>query len=332
MESVQHIKSHLGSVKSIGQITKAMEVVSATKMRRAQGNALASRDYAFAALAALTDLLRYAPEHLLEQSELVGPRHPMLRDPKHRVSESTTLVVLVASDRGLAGAFNASVGRACDAFFASDSEDSPPTGGETSSRQYKFVIVGKKLAPYAARKGYPVEMMFTGFGDVASTEEVAPLSELVVNGYKEGKWNRVVVISTHFKTTLNQFTVTREVLPMNIEQIRETVREVVPEQGRFSEYRKNYELGIMNNEKGTEYLFEPNPKDVLDILLPHLLNMQMLHLVLEANASEHSARMVAMKNASENSKELAEDLERVYNRVRQALITKEMIEITSGTI
>src|SRR3989344_89676 len=316
MESVQHIKSHLGSVKSIGQITKAMEVVSATKMRRAQGNALASRDYAFAALAALTDLLRYAPEHLLEQSALVGER-----------KNGTTLVVLVASDRGLAGAFNASVGRACDVFFAS--EANLETG---SPSEYKFVIVGKKLAPYAARKGYPVEMMFTNFGDVASTEEVAPLSELVVNGYKEGKWNRVVVISTHFKTTLNQFTVTREVLPMNIEQIRETVREVVPEQGRFSEYRKNYELGIMNNEKGTEYLFEPNPKDVLDILLPHLLNMQMLHLVLEANASEHSARMVAMKNASENSKELAEDLERVYNRVRQALITKEMIEITSGTI
>src|SRR3989338_2187036 len=330
MESVQHIKSHLGSVKSIGQITKAMEVVSATKMRRAQGNALASRDYAFAALAALTDLLRYAPEHLLEQSELVGPRHPMLRDPKHRVSESTTLVVLVASDRGLAGAFNASVGRACDAFFASDSEDSPPTGGETSSRQYKFVIVGKKLAPYAARKGYPVEMMFTGFGDVASTEEVAPLSELVVNGDKEGKWNRVVVISTHFKTTLNQFTVTREVLPMNIEQIKATVKELVPEHGRFAEYKIN--LTNETNKSNIEFLFEPNPTAVLDILLPHLLNMQMLHLVLEANASEHSARMVALKNASENSKELAEDLERVYNRVRQALITKEMIEITSGTI
>lgn len=328
MESVQHIKSHLGSVKSIGQITKAMEVVSATKMRRAQGNALASRDYAFAALAALTDLLNHAPEHLLEQSELVKSGRGLAS-----ASSGTTLIVLVASDRGLAGAFNASVGRACDAFFAHEAnlETGFPSGNPVST-SYRMLLVGKKLAPYAARKGYPVEMMFTGFGDVASTEEVAPLSELVVNGYKEGKWNRVVVISTHFKTTLNQFTVTREVLPMNIEQIRETVREVVPEQGRFSEYRKNYELGIMNNEKGTEYLFEPNPKDVLDILLPHLLNMQMLHLVLEANASEHSARMVAMKNASENSKELAEDLERVYNRVRQALITKEMIEITSGTI
>ena len=314
MESVQHIKSHLGSVKSIGQITKAMEVVSATKMRRAQGNALASRDYAFAALAALTDLLRYAPEHLLEQSAFVGGR-----------KNGTTLVVLVASDRGLAGAFNASVGRACDAFFAGEVNLAPEGPSE-----YKFVIVGKKLAPYAARKGYPVEMMFTNFGDVASTEEVAPLSELVVNGYKEGKWNRVVVISTHFKTTLNQFTVTREVLPMNIEQIKATVKELVPEHGRFAEYKIN--LTNETNKSNIEFLFEPNPTAVLDILLPHLLNMQMLHLVLEANASEHSARMVALKNASENSKELAEDLERVYNRVRQALITKEMIEITSEIV
>ncbi len=326
MDSIQHIKSRLGAVKNIGTITKAMEVVSATKMRRAQGLALNSRPYAFAAFAALADVLKYAPSEHLETAELVAKREV-----------KTTLVVLVASDRGLAGAFNSSVTRTAEQFIKADLETGFPSGNgnPVSEKPYKLVLVGKKLASFAQKSKLPVEMMFTEFGDYANHEEISPLSSLVVEGYRAGKWDRVVVISTHFKTTLAQFTVTREVLPMHIDQIRETVREIVPEHGRFSEYRTNLlnpEDSPQAKERLTDYLFEPSPAAVLSSILPHLLGMQLLHLVLEANASEHSARMVAMKNASENSKELSESLNLTFNKARQASITKEMIEITSAQV
>ncbi len=311
MESVQHIKSRLASVKNIGQITKAMEVVSATKMRRAQGAALSSRPFAYGALRALADVLKYAPAHLLEASPLVTPREV-----------KTALLVLIASDRGLAGSFNSQVGRAVDELFSREA-------ARGVSAPYRAIVIGKKLVPYVVRKQIPIEQTFTGFGDYATPEEIAPLGDHIVRGYMSGKWDRVVVVSTHFKTTLSQFTVTREILPFHLDQVRETVREIVPDHGKYSELR-NQMLGETGREGLTDYLFEPSPELVLAEILPHLLHMQLLHLVLEANASEHSARMVAMKNASENSKELGDDLTLSYNKVRQAGITKEMIEIVSA--
>lgn len=317
MDSIHHIRTRLASVKNIGTITKAMEVVSATKMRRAQSLALASREYAFASLRALADLLAYAPSETLAA-------HPFIAGVED--ATPTTLIVIIASDRGLAGAFNGSVARATDAFLARDrakKRDIVPA--------YRLLVVGKKLAAYATKTGLPVERVFTDFGDYATPEEVAPLSELIVEGYGTKKWNRVVVISTHFKTTLSQVTVMRRILPMKLEWVKETAQELVPEHGKFSELRAAFENDAPD-EKLTDYLFEPSPAAVLGSLLPHLLTMQLLHLVLEANASEHSARMVAMKNASTNSKELGESLNLSYNNARQALITKEMIEISSAQV
>ncbi len=321
MESIQHIRTRLSSVKNIGTITKAMEVVSATKMRRAQSLALASRPYAFTALHTLDTLLRSAPLHLLEAHPFVAER-PIAKLAAPRV----TLLVLVASDRGLAGAFNGSVARAAEAFFKK--ERAEKNGREET---YRLVLVGKRLSAYAQKTGLPVEKLFTNFGDYATPEEVRELSDLVAQGYNEGSWERVVCISTHFKTTLVQSTVTRTLLPMSIQQVKETVLEIIPEHGRFADLRNTFTNTASKNTY-PEYLFEPSPDLVLSSLLEQLLNLQVLHLVLEANASEHSARMVAMKNASTNSRELGERLHLSYNNARQALITKEMIEITSAQV
>jgi F-type H+-transporting ATPase subunit gamma len=316
MESIHHIRTRLSSVKNIGTITKAMEVVSATKMRRAQSIALNSREYAFASLRALTDLLAHMPSEQLDA-------HPLVAGIP--TSTPTTLVVLVASDRGLAGAFNGSVARAADAFLARDRakvRDIKPA--------YRLLVVGKKLAGYAAKTGLPLEQVFTGFGDYATPAEIEPLAELILKGYHNSKWNRVVVISTHFKTTLSQITVMRRILPMRVEWVKEIAQELVPEHGRFSELRKSF--ATESAEAPHEYLFEPGTREVLSYLLPHLLRMELLDLMLEANASEHSARMVAMKNASTNSRELGETLTLSYNNARQSLITKEMIEISSAQV
>jgi F-type H+-transporting ATPase subunit gamma len=310
MESIQHIKSRLGAVENIGTITRAMEVVSATKMRKAQGLAISSRPYAFAALSALASLLRYAPGAQLEDAPLVKAR-----------KIENVLLVLVASDRGLAGSFNSQVTRVAERYLAS----------RTPGEQVKLMLVGKKLSSWAAGSTMPVEAVFTGFGDYAEPSDVTPLSKLIIDGYRSGSWDKVVVISSHFKTTLNQITVTRELVPMHIDIIKDTVREIVPEHGRFAELREQ----IINGhgpEHLTDYLFEPTAALVLDSILPRLFDMQLFHLILEANASEHSARMVAMKNASENAGELSESLSLQYNKARQASITKEMIEITSAIV
>lgn len=323
MESLQQLKSRLRAVGNIGTITKAMEVVSATKMRKAQEFALSSRPYAFAALSALADLLKFAPPHLLELSPLVAgsSNRATVRTP---VTKEKTLLVLVASDRGLAGSFNSQVTRAADKFLTG----LPASEAGSLSGEVEFVVVGKKLTSWAMKSAFPVVMTFTDFGDHAEPEDVAPLSTFVSEGFLAGRWTRVVVISTHFKTTLSQFAVTRELLPLHLDIVRDTINELVPEHGKYSEYRSN--MTNLTNGSYVEFLFEPSPTAVLESILPHLVNMELFHLVLEANASEHSARMVAMKNASENASELGDSLSLQFNKARQAAITKEMIEITSA--
>ena len=306
MESPQHIKSRLKSVKNIGQITKAMEVVSATKMRKAQEVALKSRPYAYRALELLETIMNGIRNYEL------GITIPLT---EHREIKNT-LVVIVASDRGLAGAFNSQVLRTVENFFKAD-----------AASNYSMVVVGKKANNYVAKKGMKIIESFTGFGDYALPEEVRPLSELVVSGFLEKKWDRVMTVSTHFRSTLKQETLVRQILPLDVSKIGETVREIVPERGRYA--GQNDELGIMNYDQRTEYIFEPNPEETLTALVPHLITMQLYHVILEANASEHSARMVAMKTASDNAGELANDLTLEFNKARQAGITKEIIEITS---
>src|SRR3989344_6087004 len=308
MESPQYIKNRLKSVKNIGQITKAMEVVSATKMRKAQEVALRSRPYAFKALELLETLMR-----VMANDELRMKNVELKLAEKREIKN--TLIVIVASDRGLAGAFNSQVLRMVENFFKADAVGS-----------YSAVLVGKKSQNYINKKNIPVVQMFTGFGDFVLPEEIAPLEQLIVKGFLEGKWDRVMTVSTHFRSTLKQETLVHQLLPLDVSKISETVKEIVPERGRFSEMR-NDESRMTNN--ATEYILEPNPYTLVASLLPHLVKMQLYHLVLEANASEHSARMVAMKTASDNAGELAEDLTLEFNKARQASITKEIIEITS---
>ena len=322
MESPQHIKSRLKSVKNIGQITKAMEVVSATKMRRAQEVALRSRPYAFKALELLETLARVTQNEELRMKNVELPLAE-----KREIKK--TLLVVVTSDKGLAGAFNTQVFRTVEQFLAG--ERTPPglPQGEDQegSRTIEVVPVGKRAVSYFTRRNAKIVESFTGFGDYAMPEEIEPLANLLVTGFLEGSWDRVVTISTHFRSTLKQTPLARQVLPVEVEKIAETVKEIVPEHGRYSDSEKlkpnTYNL------KPVEYILEPSPEETLNALVPHLVTMQLYHVVLEANASEHSARMVAMKTASDNASDLADALTLEFNKARQAGITKEIIEITS---
>ena len=308
MDSLQAIKSRLRAVKNIGQITKAMEVVSANKMRRAQEVAIASRPYAITALEILGRVAANAPI----------PTPLMTSRPV-----ATTAVLVVSSDRGLAGSFNAAVFRKADEFLANDAEHRSRPG-----HRYVFVTVGRKATAYALKRGWNIAEKFEGFGDFALLEEVAPLADRLIAGFANGSWDRVIAVSTHFRSTLRQDTIVRQVLPTDMEKIRETVNELLPERGRYADLREN-QNGNGRNGAPIDFIFEPTPAEALAALVPHLVAMQIYHLLLEANASEHSARRVAMKSASDNADDLSGKLAIAYNKARQASITRELIEITS---
>ncbi|OGN09339.1 MAG: hypothetical protein A3C61_00640 [Candidatus Yanofskybacteria bacterium RIFCSPHIGHO2_02_FULL_39_10] len=235
-------------------------------------------------------------------------------------------MVIVTSDRGLAGSFNSQVLRLADSFLKSYKE----AGGENS---LKVISVGKKAISYAEKKKLNLTDRFSGFGDFIESAKTIQLSDRIISGFLNKDWDRVMTISTHFRSTLKQEVLMRQVLPVDLDKIQNTINEIIPEHGRFSELRITNYLPAQAGESritNPDYIFEPSPKELIGGLVEHLMKMQIYDLILEANASEHSARMVAMKTASDNAKELSGKLNLEYNKARQAGITKELIEITSA--
>ena len=308
MESAQSLKRRIKSVGNIGQITKAMELVAATKMRRSQEFALASRPYAYAALELLGIL-----------SDLTDVPLPELLRAR---PVAKRLFVIVTSDKGLAGAFNGAVIRTFESFIARE-------GIDLRSGGLSFVAVGQKAKAYLERRKLSVIASFTHVGDFTRPEEVDPISEVLIEGYLRGDFDRATVFFTTFVTTLRQEPVAREFLPVSYEAVKQSIEETIPRAGRYSEYAKS-ESFFSAGERPPEYIIEPSPHEVLSRLASQLLKARLYHAILEANASEHSARRVAMKNASENAAELSDALSVEYNKSRQAGITRELIEVTSG--
>lgn len=301
MQFTKDVKRRMRSVKNTAQITKAMEVVSATKMRKAQEFALNARPYAAASLEMLENLLARTP---------VLP--PLLRS---RAIKNTILVV-ITSDKGLAGAFNANVLRKAEAWVSQQ---------ESLGASYALITVGKKAKEFFERRAKPIAHSFWGYGDFRQLGETLPVANLILDGFAEQKWDRVDAVYTNFRTTLIQETALRKMLPVSREGIREAVRGILPERGRYSQGDRESMI-----EYNYEYKFEPSPQEILEVLVPSLLRMRIHHIILESNASEHSSRMVAMKSASDNAGELVDALQLMFNKARQADITREIVEITAG--
>ena len=295
-----------------------MELVAATKMRRAQEVALASRPYALAAL----DLL--ANVTLIEKSKKLPIPELLKERPIKKV-----LFVLVASDKGLAGSFNSSVFKKFEQHMEKSRKNAEINAESRGweNEEKLFAAVGEKAYQYLSKKGLPVVKKLAQAGDYTATEQVAPFTDFIVQGYLEKKWDRVVVVSTHFKSALKQEAHVRKILPVDFDHIKETIEEIIPVTGRFSELRETF---LNHTSEIVNPTIEPSPQVVLEDLAKHLLFMQIYHLVLEANASEHSARRLAMKTASDNASELGDTLNLQYNKSRQAAITKEIIEISAG--
>ena len=282
MPSQREIRRRIGAARNIKQITRAMQFVAASKLRRAQESTLAARPYREKLDEVIADLA----------AVLSGSDHPLLAS-RDLAGSHSRLIVILTSDRGLAGALNTNVVR----YASREIIDHP---GEL-----KVATVGRKGRDAMRRIGLPIAAHFEGFGDRPSFADTLPLARLVTDDFVAGTYDRVDVVYSRFISTLTQQPVLEQLLP------------VVPSEDTH---------GI----PGNQFLFEPNPGEFLRALLPRYVATRLFQAVLEAKASEESSRMVAMKNATENAEELIDDLTLSYNKVRQANITREMVEIASG--
>ncbi len=280
MASQRDIRRRIGAVRNIKQITRAMQFVAASKLRRAQESTLASRPYSDKIDEVLADLA----------AVLGAEEHPLLA---HREG-GTRLLILITTDRGLAGPLNTNTIRFAAREITRHSGD------------LTVVTVGRKGRDAMRRARVPLEAHFAGFGDRPSFSDVLPLARLITDGFLEGRFGRVDIVYSQFVSTLVQRQAIDQLLPID--------------------YAEDSAAGI----PGHQFIFEPNAATVLTQLLPRYVATRLYQAVLESRASEESSRMVAMKNATENAEELIEDLTLSYNKVRQANITREMIEIATG--
>jgi F-type H+-transporting ATPase subunit gamma len=288
MPSSKEIRRRIKSVKNIRQITKAMELVSAAKMRKAQTAVQASRPYSVMSAELLRNLAA-------QTGELDQPLANQLIFGAGSPSEKN-LAILITSDRGLAGAFNANiVGKALSLIKQYDG----------NNHKFDFVTIGKKGADWAKRLGLNVIAAFGGKDKTISISDAKPVAEIAIDDFLQNKYEKVFIVYPDFISTLVQKPQILQLLPFSTEP------------------------GIAGQK---DLLFEPTPGEVLQGLVIRSIEFAVFQSMLETAASEHSARMVAMRNANESAGELIEDLTLSGNQARQAGITRELSEISAAKL
>ena len=279
MPSTLDLRRRIKSVKNTAQITKAMQMVAASKMRKAQAAAIAGRPY--------QDMLARV---LAAVKGRVDPGDHELLAVRPVQKE---LILIFSTDKGLCGPLNANLFREL---------------GEVDREKSEFAVSGRKAVQFITRTRRNLTADFA-LKDTIEFSEIRPIARFVSDKFISGEIDQVRVLYPKFVNTLVQEPVLRTLLPIPVK-----------------------ELGIEGPQGAGEYLFEPDERSVLDAILPHYLAFQLFQMALNARASEHSARMVAMKNATDNAKELIKDLTLEYNKVRQANITTELLEITTAQL
>lgn len=281
MPSTREIRRRIRSVKNTSQITKAMEMVSAVKMRRAQELAAESRPYA-EKMAELISGLAHITGQLTKMEPLLVQR------PINRVG-----LILVTPDRGLCGSLISNLVRRGARYIL---DQTTPV---------EAMPIGRRGRDWLIRHGASVVSEISGLSDRPTLLDVAPITTLAIDGYREGRFDRVDLIYSRFVSTTRQEVTQQQILPV-----------VPPPTTRETRY--------------LDYIFEPEPEVVLAKLLPRYIEVEVYQAVLEGKASEHSSRMVAMHNATQNAREVVQELTLSYNKARQAGITTEILEISAG--
>jgi len=281
MPSTIDLRRRIRSVKNTQQITKAMKMVAAAKLRRAQERMMSARPYAAALREVLASLA----------TRVDMSTHPLL---EARETESKVLLVVVTADRGLCGAFNTNVLRGAQNAMA-----------ERGWQEVHLLPIGRKALDFFKRRSRPIRRQATGIYNALSLETAREIAQALTDDFLSGEFDAVYVIFNEFKSVMTQNVRVQRILPLE--------RPLVADEGRE-----------------IEYIYSPEPEQILSELLPKHIEFQLYRVLLESAAAEQGARMTAMESASKNASDMIAHLTLTYNRIRQASITKEIIEIVSG--
>jgi F-type H+-transporting ATPase subunit gamma len=295
MPSARDIKNRIRSVKNIAQITRAQETVAASRVRRAQARVLASRAFSEKAWEILLNVQSTGTKGV--------PLHPLLAS---RDTVKEIMIVLITSDRGLAGAFNSNIIRVAERF------------AQRLGKPVRYVTIGRKGRDSLIRTGANVVAEFSDLPSETSIATISPIARLAIDEFLSGAVDQVFIAYTDFVNTLTQRPVVLSWLPLipyhTDDQVMSEMIKNVPE---VSAGKSDYE-------------YEPSAAGILEEIVPRFTELQLYQALLESQASEHSARMVAMRNASDNAAQLMADYTLIYNKVRQAAITAEILDIVGG--
>jgi F-type H+-transporting ATPase subunit gamma len=306
MPSLIDLRRRIRAVKNTQQITKAMKMVAASKLRRSQERIMNARPYAIQMQRVLQGV-----------ASRVDPSiHPLLtvREPR---PDSTTLVIIVTGDKGLAGSFNTNVIKAGGTFVAEST--SPVTLG----------LVGRKGRDFFVRRGFPVLFELTGIFQRLRFEDAQAVAKAAKDAFLAGDVDRVVLVYNEFRSVISQRVVIDQLLPI--------ARADVDTLSAVSDPKFGSDTGMLappppggDARSQIDYLYEPSPQDIFNLLLPRYVEVQVYRALLESNAAFFAAQMTAMDTATKNSAEMIGSLTLYMNKVRQAAITREIIEVVSG--
>jgi F-type H+-transporting ATPase subunit gamma len=286
MASTIDLRRRIRSVKNTQQITKAMKMVAAAKLRRAQERMMHARPYA----AALREVLASV------STRVDISKHPLLAE---REQEDKVLLLIVTADRGLAGAFNTNIIRAAQNAI-----------GDKGWGEVHLLPIGRKALDFFKRRPFPIRRQATQVYQALSLDTAREIATALIQDFVGGEFDAVYVIYNEFKSVMTQRVTLERLLPLTREWSGAT--------------------GSQPAEPAIEYLYEPSPERILSDLLPKHIEFQLYRILLESAASEQGARMTAMESATKNASDMISHLTLTYNRIRQASITKEIIEIVSG--
>lgn len=292
MANLRDIRRRIKSVKNTAQITRAMQLVAAAKMKKAQDQALAGREYA----AHLTQVLFDIRKNFTEES------HPLL---EHR-SGGRELVLVISTDKGLCGPLNTNLAKKIKLLTS-------PTAD--------FVTVGRKLRIMCEKLGKKVIADFT-VRDPVPFSQTRPIAKFLTQQFLDGNYDKVSIAFTSFVNTLRQESEVVTLLPIQGHR--------KDEEQAFESIGKGFSVEEHKNDPHRDFIFEPDPSEVLGAILPLYINYEVFQAHVESRASEHSARMVAMKSATDNAKKFIKELTLEYNKLRQGAITSELLEITTA--
>lgn len=295
--ALKQIKNKIKSTERTSKVTKAMEAVSAVKMRKSQERALEGRPYAEAALRILERV-----SHVQD-----AKKHPLFTEN----GTGGHCIIVVTSDKGLAGSLNSAVLKEASILARSFEQGTVDT-----------ICFGKKSFEFFTRRNYGVPLHYVNMKDEVTLEDVEEVISYITKTFIEKKYRSVHIVYQSFISTFEQSAVLRQILPLRTAALQDIVKGIVPKRGKYSD--------IHLETKPATYSVEPNQAAVYKAIFPMLIKVMVYHALIESKASEHSARMVAMKNATDKAKEVLKMLTLKYNKERQAAITGEVSEITGG--